>query len=102
MKEEKYFEQIENSIKSLEINKRIRKYKDNSETLITYWTIGKLLIEAQGGEERAKYGNKLVKEWSKILVSKYGKGHDYSNLQRFKKFYSEFPIVGPLGQQFVS
>lgn len=99
MNEEKYFEQIESSIKSLEVKKRIRSYKDNSDTLLTYFTIGKLLIEAQGGESRAKYGNKLIKEWSFVFTEKYGKGYNISNLKRFRQFYIIFQKGAPLGHQ---
>ncbi len=93
-----YYEEIEHLIKKKEINKQARYLKDNSETLNTYWQVGKLIVEAQGGNLRAKYGNKLIKEWSEKLVNLYGKGYDYTNLSRFRQFYNIFPIIGPLGQ----
>ena len=62
-----YYEQVENLIKNNEVNKKVRALQDNSETLYTYWTIGRLIIEAQGGEKRAKYGDGLIKEWGKKL-----------------------------------
>jgi len=34
-----------------------------------------------------------------MLVENYGKGYNYSNLQRFKKFYLQFPIVAPVEPQ---
>jgi hypothetical protein len=40
----------------------------------TYYNVGKLLIEAQGGEDRAKYGDGLIKEYSsdkRILTREY-------------------------------
>ena len=86
-------------IKNTEVNKRVRIYKDNSETLKNYWNIGKLLIEAQGGEARAKYGNGLIKEWLKVFVGKYGKGYNESNLKRFRKFYLTFLKGTPVGPQ---
>ena len=55
-------------------------------------------MEAQGGEERAKYGNGLIKEWSIELVRLFGKGYDYTNLCRFRQFYLYFKKIGPLGQ----
>ena len=96
-----YFKEIESIIETTEVNKKARTMIDNSETLTNYWNIGKLLIEAQGGEARAKYGNGLIKKWSKIFVEKYGKGYDYTNLSRMRKMYLLFPnqIVGPVGQQ---
>ena len=86
-----YFKQIENLIENTEVNKRVRQYKDNSETLHNYWSIGKLLIEAQGGEKRAKYGNGLIKEWSVKYVEKYGKNYNETNLKRYRQFYVAFP-----------
>ena len=55
-----YYNEVENLIKKNEINKGVRALQDNSETLFTYWNIGKLIVEAQGGEKRAKYGNGLI------------------------------------------
>lgn len=43
------------------------------------YEIVKLLVEAQG-EERAKYGNSLIKKWSLKLVEQYGSGYNISNL----------------------
>ena len=37
----------------------------NNHTLMTYFNVGKILVEAQGGEKRAKYGNGLIKKYSK-------------------------------------
>ena len=48
------------------------------------------MIEAQGGEKRAKYGNQLIKEWSKELTKLYGKGYDVSNLKRMRQLYLTF------------
>lgn len=69
-----YYNEIENLIKSNEINKQARILKNKSETLRTYWNIGRLIVEAQGGSKRAKYGNMLIKEWSIKLCKLYGKG----------------------------
>ncbi len=92
------YNEVEHLIKKLEINKRARVLQDNRETLDTYWNIGRLIVEAQGGKERAKYGDNLIKEWSLKLSNIYGKGYDYTNLSRFRKFYLNFSILGPVGQ----
>lgn len=65
----------------------------------TKWNIGRLLVEAQGGESRAKYGDSLIKEWSKDLTNKYGKGYNSTNLKQFRQFYLTFPNSRPLGDQ---
>ena len=93
-----YYEQVENLIRKNEINKGVRVLQDNRETLYTYWHIGKLIVEAQGGEKRAKYGDGLIKEWGHRLSEKYGKGYDKSNLTRMRLFYIYFPIVGTVCQ----
>ena len=60
-----YYKEIEHLIIKNETNKKARIYQNNNEDLETKWNIGRLLVEAQGGESRAKYGNGLIKEWSK-------------------------------------
>ena len=94
-----YYEQVESLIKNNEINKKVRALQDNSETLYTYWNIGRLIVEAQDGEKRAKYGDGLIKEWGKKLSEKYGRGYDYTNLSRMRTLYITFPIIGTLSQQ---
>ena len=98
MNEQQYYEEIEHLIKKNEISKRVRSLEANNDLVTTYWRIGKILMEAQGGEKRAKYGNKLIKKWSIELTNKYGKGYDYTNLSRFRNFYIQFPILGPVAQ----
>ena len=72
------------------INQRKYNYYKNESLVNTNFEIGKLLIEAQGGEERAQYGNKLIATWSKELTKKYGKGYSEKNLKRMRKFYIEY------------
>ena len=90
-----------NNIKELIENDRVLKKKnkliEENSILNTYFEIGKLIIEAQGGEGRTKYGNGLIKEWSEELTKLYGKGYDISNLKRMRQFYLVFQKGGPLG-----
>ena len=88
-----YYKEVESLIKQNEINKGVRALQDNSETLHTYWNIGRLIVEAQGGEKRAKYGDGLIKEWGHKLSLKYGKGYDSSYLSKMRLFYLTFPIL---------
>jgi len=83
--------------KDIVLKKKHRLIEDNS-TLNTYFEIGRLIVEAQGGETRAKYGNGLIKEWSNELTNLYGKGYDYSNLSRMRQLYLLFQNIGPMGQ----
>ena len=93
------YKEIETLIKKVEIGKAIRERQANNEIAEAYWNIGKLIVEAQGGKEKSKYGDKLLKEWSEKLTQEYGKGYDYTNLSRFRQLYLYFPIIGPVGQQ---
>ena len=91
-----YLKNIEELIVENEANKKANALRDNSSTLQTYWNIGKLIVEAQGGEKRAKYGDNLIKEWGKKLSEKYGKGYDTSDLAKMRLLYLKFPILGTL------
>ena len=64
MKPENYYEEIEHLIKKNEINKKARILEENNDKISTHWHIGRLIVEAQGGKNRAKYGNGLIKKWS--------------------------------------
>lgn len=67
-----YYNEIKNELVNNEVYKRVKDYSKNKNELSTYYNVGKLLIEAQGGEERAKYGDGLIKEYSKKI--KWGIG----------------------------
>lgn len=57
-----------------------------------YWEIGKSIVEEQGGEERARYGEALLKGLATRLTTDFGKGFDTSNLRNMRQFYLAFPI----------
>ena len=91
-----YYEQVESLIKNNEVNKKVHALQNNSETLYTYWNIGRLIVEAQDGKKRAKYGDSLIKEWGNKLSEKYGKKYDTSYLSKMRLFYLTFPILESL------
>ena len=68
----------------------------NYSMVLAYWEIGKSIVEEQGGEERAAYGDNLIDELSKRLTSDFGKGFDASNLLNMRRFYLAFPIQDSL------
>ena len=82
-----YYNEIKNILIDNAIGRKIREYKSNQKDLESYYNVGKLLVEAQGGEERAKYGNGLIKEYSKRLTSELGKGYSIQNLKNMRRFY---------------
>ena len=92
MKEKNYYNEIKNIIEIYEVNHRVRALQDNSEKLQMNWNIGRLLVEAQGGLNRAKYGDGLIKQWSKEFETNYGKNYSHTNLRYMRQFYQLFPI----------
>ena len=87
MLENQYFQEVERIIVKNEADKKFTELKSNYKDLMAKWNIGKILVEAQGGEKRAKYGNDLINKWSKVFSLKYGNGYDKTNLKRFRQFY---------------
>jgi len=57
-----------------------------------YWHVGRLIVERQGGEERAEYGKRLLQYLAERLTNDYGRGFDESNLRYMRQFYLAFPI----------
>ena len=58
--------------------------------VLAYWNIGRLIVEEQGGKERAEYGEQLIKKLSKELTKDFGKGFTATNLKTMRKFYLLF------------
>ncbi len=85
-----YYNEIKNTLLKNELYKKVKDYSKNRHDLISYYEVGRLLIEAQGGEERAKYGNKLIKEYSEKLTNELGKGYKISTLRKMRQFYLLF------------
>ena len=85
-----YYNQIKNEIIDIETYKKVKDYSKNKRELEGYYKIGKLLIKAQGGEDRAKYGDGLIKEYSKKLKDELGNIIKPRILWRARKFYLVF------------
>lgn len=64
-----------------------------------YWEIGREIYKAQEENERAKYGEKLIKNLSKQLTEEFGKGFTTTNLKTMRKFYLVFPNSHSLRDQ---
>ena len=82
-----YYNEIKNELINNEAYKKVKDYSKNRNDLMTYYNVGKLIVEAQGGEERAKYGDGLIKEYSKRLSNELGKGYSTRSLKNMRKFY---------------
>ena len=80
-------------IKNLVEQSRNRVYKTiNNEMVDLHWNIGKMIVEKQDGNDRAKYGDLLIEEISKRLTKQFGKGFSIQNLRRMRQLYLCFPI----------
>ena len=79
------------SIKEVLEESRKRIYRNiQSEMVQAYWQIGKMIVEKQGGESRAKYGDGLIKELSIQMTKDFGKGFTISNVKYMRQFYLAF------------
>ena len=85
-----YYNEIKHTLVKNEIYKKVKDYSKNKSDLNAYFEVGRLIVEAQGGEKRAKYGNKLIKEYSDKLTKELGKGYKTSNLKNMRQFYLLF------------
>ena len=94
-----YYNEIKNELINNEVYKRVKDYSKNKNELSTYYNVGKLLIEAQGGEERAKYGDGLIKEYSKKLSEELGGKYNITTLKRMRQFYLIIEIGATLWHQ---
>ena len=54
----------------------------NTEMLRAYWNVGRVIVEEeQKGQDRAKYGKRLIKDLSIRLSKEYGRGFTETNLK---------------------
>lgn len=78
-----------NEIRDILISARQRAYSTvNAQMVQAYWLIGKRIVEEeQHGENKAVYGEGILKELSITLSAEFGRGFSYSNLRNFRQFY---------------
>lgn len=71
--------------------------------LLTYYTLGKWIVEVQqGGSGRAKYGKRVLETLSDALKHVFGKGYSVSTLTNIRKFYEIYKnrISAPMVTDF--
>lgn len=82
---------IYDSIKEILTKAREKAYKAVNFAMVeAYWNIGKLIVEAQDGNERADYGDYLLKNLSIELTREFGKGFTITNLKYMRQFNIAF------------
>lgn len=82
-----YYEQIKELVIDTETTIKVKDYTKNRVMLENYYEIGGLIVEAQGGETRAKYGEQIIKEYSKKLIDEVDKKYGITLLKYIRKFY---------------
>ena len=85
--EENIYNEIKNELVQSVIDKKIDTYFTNRNELAHYYNVGKMIVDAQGGEEKAKYGDELIKKISERLTKEIGKGYSIRILNLMRKFY---------------
>ena len=80
----------------------------NTITVITSFLLGHYIVEQeQQGQERAKYGSKVIDSLSAYLTKEYGRGFSRSNVAGMRQFYMTYKDredeiiqsqIGQLGQ----
>ena len=97
--EENIYNDIKNELVQSIVDKKIDTYFTNKNELTHYYNVGKKIIDAQGGVERAKYGDNLIKKYSERLTKQLEKGYDVTTLKRMRKFYLLIQKGAPLAHQ---
>ena len=87
------YQAVITDIKSIISSGREAAYNSsNRAMLLTYWNIGKRIVEQeQGGNERAEYGKGMISALAEVLTQEFGKNYSERNLRNFRKFYLFFP-----------
>jgi predicted nuclease of restriction endonuclease-like (RecB) superfamily len=64
----------------------------NTAQVVSNWLIGREIVEEeQQGQQRAAYGETLLKNLAKQLKQDFGAGYSYTNLKYIRQFYLSFP-----------
>jgi len=85
--------QIYGQIKEILTSARAKAYSAVNFAMVeAYWLIGKQIVDAQAGSERAEYGTQLLKYLSERLTQEFGKGFEERELRKIRQFYLTFPI----------
>ncbi len=73
----------------------------NSSLVLLYWKVGQRIDQELLKQERAEYGEQIVKQLAAELTISYGRGFHFtalSRMTRFARFYSQEKIVATVSQ----
>mgnify|MGYP000029047392 FL=1 len=87
-------DELYDSIRKVLIDARNQAYRAiNSNIVLAYWNIGRLIVEDElNGTFRADYGQNVLRTLSKKLAAEFGKTYSVRTLQQIKKFIRFFQI----------
>ena len=80
-----YYKEIKNKLIDDEIYSRVKDYSKEKHTLLTYYEVGKLLLEAG-----TKYGNDIIGNYSEKLSIEVDKKYNSRTLRRMRQLYKFF------------
>ena len=80
-----YYNEIKNKLIDNEIYSKVKDYSKERYRVINYFEIGKLLSEAGG-----KYGDSIIEEYSKKLMTEIGKKYNPRTLRSMRQLYVMF------------
>lgn len=76
----------------LESARRAAARSVNALMTASYWEIGRRIVEfEQGGQERAVYGQALLKRLSADLSARFGRGFGVDSIESMRLFYLSYP-----------
>ena len=86
--EKSLHELCKNSIDLIEYARGITAKQINIIQLMTFYSIGKWIVEEQQqGESRARYGQRVIKRLSEALTEQYGRGFSVDTLENARRFF---------------
>ncbi len=78
----------QNSIELIQYARQIAAKQVNLVQLMTYYSIGRWIVEEQQqGQSRAQYGKQVIKKLSETLTEQFGRGFSEDTLKNARKFY---------------
>jgi predicted nuclease of restriction endonuclease-like (RecB) superfamily len=77
-------------VKAIDNSKRNVVKAVNSEMVVLYWNIGRIIKTEILQSEKAEYGKSVISDLSKDLTKEYGKGYSQRNLFNMVKFFETF------------
>ena len=92
-----YYNRIKKELLNYEITKKVKEYSINKSELESRYTVGKMLIEAQGGENNNNDGNGLIKEYSEKLYKETGLKYSERSLREMRQFFNYYEKWRPMG-----